>query len=318
MLHHEMGEDKTAVEQLQKARAMGELTTLVDWPYRWYLAQARLKESGGELDAALLLLDKAERVYVKTLIPNTRPIEALKANVYLKQGRLELAREWVHTHRLSVDDEISYLNEFEHLTLARLLIADDQSSRSNSSIIQAINLLERLQKAAEAQKRMGNLIEILVTLSLAYQAQGNISLARATLERTLYLAQPEGYVRLFVDQGEPMRLLILELRTWIEKQASSHGRALFDYAGKLLSAFEPVEGMSSTSHPKKTELIEPLSERELEVLHLVAKGLSNTEISQRLVLAVSTVKGHNQRIFDKLQVENRTEAVMRARELGLL
>ncbi len=318
LLQHERGEDAAAAEHLQKARELGEQTTLVDWSYRWHLSQARLKESGGDLEAALAQLDEARGAYVKTPIPDARPIEALKARVYLKQGRLTLAQDWMHARGLAAEDEISYLSEFEHLTFARVLMAEYQSRQDRRSILQAIGLLERLLKAAEAQRRTGSVIEILVAQALAHQTQGNLPLALASLERALTLAEPEGYVRLFVDEGEPMRSLILDFRSRIEKQSSGQGHPLLVYVGKLLSAFERVVEKQSTTHPKKTDMIEPLSERELEVLCLVAQGLTNQEISQRLVLALSTVKGHNLRIFGKLQVQNRTEAVRRARELGLL
>jgi LuxR family maltose regulon positive regulatory protein len=324
MLQHEMGEDAAAAEHLQKAGEVGEQTTLVDWSYRWHLAQARLKESGGDLEATLVQLDEARRGYVKTPIPDTRPIEALKAKVYLKQGRLAKALDWVRARGLSADDEISYLGEFEHLTLARVLMAEYQSRQARRSLLQAIGLLERLLKAAEGQRRIGSVIEILVAQALAHQVQGNLPLALVSLERALFLAQPEGYVRIFVDEGEPMRLLILAFQSRIEKPSSGQGHALLVYVEKLLSAFERAVEKQSPTHPKKPDMIEPaapiepLSERELEVLRLVAQGLTNNEISQRLVLALSTVKGHNLRIFGKLQARNRSEAVMRARELGLL
>jgi LuxR family maltose regulon positive regulatory protein len=313
-----MGEDSAAAEYLQKARELGEQTTLVDWSYRWHLAQARLKESGGDLEAALVLLDEAKRVYVKTVVPDTRPIEALKAKVYLKQGRLARAQDWARARELSADDEISYLGEFEHLILARVLMAEYQSRQGRRSFLGAIGLLERLLKAAEAQGRTGSVIEILVAQALAHQSQGNLPLALASLERALTLAEPEGYVRLFVDEGKPMRLLILDFRSRIEKQSSGQGHPLLVYVEKLLSAFERAVEKQPTTLPKKPDMIEPLSERELEVLRLVAQGLTNNEISQRLVLALSTVKGHNLRIFGKLQAQNRSEAVARARELGLL
>ena len=342
LLAHEMGEDAAAVEYLQKAREMGEQTTLVDWSYRWHLAQARLKESEGDLDAALILLDGAGRVYVKTPIPDTRPIEALKAKVYLKQGRLAKTLDWARARGLSADDEISYLGEFEHLTLARILMAEYQSRQGRHALLKAIELLERLLKAAEAQRRTGSVVEILVVQALAHQGQGNLPLALASLERALTLAEPEGYVRLFVDEGEPMRLLLLNFRPgpavplWdalagqgcsegaggqvsrIEKQSSGQDHPLLVYVEKLLSAFDQAVEKQSTTHPKKPDMIEPLSERELEVLRLVAQGLTNDQISQRLVLALSTVKGHNLRIFGKLQAQNCSEAVARARELGLL
>ncbi len=318
MLYHEWAVDAAAAEHLQIARELGEHTTLVDWPYRWNLAQARLKESGGDLEAALVHLDEARRVYVKNPVPDTRPIGALKAKLYLKHGRLALAWDWVRAQGLTSDDEISYLSEFEHLTLARVLTAEYQSRQSRHSFLQATGLLERLLKAAEVQRRIGSVIEILVVQALAHQVQGNLSLALASLERLLFLAQPEGYIRIFTDEGNPMRLLILDFRSWKEKQTSSQGDPLLVYVEKLLSAFERSEEKQSTANPKKPDMIEPLSERELEVLRLVAQGLTNKEISQRLVVALSTIKGHNLRIFGKLQVENRSEAVKRARELGLL
>ncbi len=329
LLYHEMGENAAAAELLQKAGELGEQTTLVDWSYRWHLAQARLKESGGDLEAALFRLDEAGRAYVKNPVPDTRPIEALKAKIYLKQGRLDLAQDWARERGLSADDEISYLGEFEHLTLVRVLMAEYQNRQGRQALAQAtqaIGLLERLLKAAEAQRRTGSVLEILVTQALAYQAQGNLSPALASLERALTLAEPEGYLRLFVDEGEPLRLLLLEIRpapvvgqvSRIYKQSSGVGHPRLGYIEKLLSAFDRTVGKQSTARPKVPDMIEPLSERELEVLRLVAQGLTNDEISQRLVLALSTVKGHNLRIFGKLQARNRSKAVSRARELGLL
>ena len=146
MLYHEWGEDEAAARRLQRARELGEQTTLVDWPYRWQLAQARLKEFSGDLETALILLDEARRVYIKNPVPDPRPIPALKAKIYLKQGQLAKALDWTHARGLSADDEISYLDEFEHLILARVLTAEYQSSRGRRSFLQAIPLLERLLK----------------------------------------------------------------------------------------------------------------------------------------------------------------------------
>lgn len=128
MLYHEMGDDETADQHIQKSLVLGDQSIQVDWPYRRCLAQARLTESAGDLETALNLLDEAERFYVKSLIPYTRPIVALKARIYLKQGQLSKAREWAREQGLSVDDELSYLREFEHIILARVLLAEYQSS----------------------------------------------------------------------------------------------------------------------------------------------------------------------------------------------
>jgi len=333
MLYHEMGTDEAAAQHLQKSRELGEQTTLVDWPYRWHLAQARLKESSGDLEAALDLLDEAKRVYVRNPVPDLRPIEALKAQVYLKQGQLTRALDWARERRLGADDDLSYLREFEHITLARVLIAEYQSNRVESPLFQAVRLLERLLKAAEDQRRMGSVLEILVAQALAHQAQGNLPLAFASLKRALTLAEPEGYIRIFVDEGEPMRLLLQRMNR--QQTGAEGGRMklfvadspLVAYVDKLLAAYpknecdapRPEDGQAL--HPSSfipQPLVEPLSQRELQVLRLIAQGLSNREISERLFLALSTVKGHSRIIFDKLQVQRRTEAVARARELGLL
>jgi LuxR family maltose regulon positive regulatory protein len=321
MIYRQRGDDTLAAHHLNRAAELGLQTTLVDWLYRWHVAQAQLKEAAGDLETALALLDEAKRVYVQTLVPDLRPIAAKKARIYLKQGRPDKARAWAAERGLSVADEVNYLHEFEHLTLARVLMAEYQSRQGRQSLAQAtqvIGLLERLLKAAEAQRRTGSVIEILVAQALANQMQGNLPQALASLERALFLAQPEGYVRIFLDEGEPMRLLLLDLRTRNEKQSGGRRHSLQDYVEVLLSAFEKPAEKQSVASRRYSGLIEPLSARELEVLRLIAKGLSNTEISQRLVLAMSTVKGHNLRIFGKLQVQNRTEAVARARELGLL
>jgi LuxR family maltose regulon positive regulatory protein len=312
MLYHEMGEDEAADQHLQKSLELGGLHISADWSYRRCIAQARLKESAGELEAAIDLLDEAKRFYIKTLIPHTRPVDAIKARIHLKQGRLSKAEEWVNEQRLSVDDELSYLSEFEHIILARVLLAEYQSNRDERVILKALSLLDCLLQAAEAGKRMGSVLEILVTQVLVYQAQGSTSRTFASLERALTLAEPEGYVRIFVDEGDRMRSLLLDLRMSSEKQPRGSGHELKEYVDKLLSAFtQPAELLQS-------ELIKPLSQRELEVLRLIAQGLSNREISERLFLALSSVKGHNQIIFSKLQVQSRTEAIARARELGLL
>jgi LuxR family transcriptional regulator, maltose regulon positive regulatory protein len=312
LLYHEMGNEEAFTRHWQQAEDLGQHTTLVDWPHRWHVAQAHIKQVEGDFDAALDLLDEAKRVYVKNPVPDLRPVEALKAQVYLKQGRLTRAQDWAHERGLSVDDDLSYLSEFEHLTLARVLIAENQ-------ITQALSLLDRLLHAAEDGKRTGSVIEILIAQALAHQAQGDTPAALAVLERALVLAEPEGYVYIFVDEGEAMRLLIVDLRFWIEKQEQRESQRLIGYTNKLLAAFKQlaVVPQSKIQNPK-SEILEPLSPRELEVLRLIEQGFSNQEIADRLFLALSTVKGYTRTIFDKLQVQRRTEAVARARELGLL
>jgi len=210
-----------------------------------------------------------------------------------------------------VDDDLSYLDEFEHITLARVLIASHQNDPLAGSVHEAIALLEQLLQAAEAGGRMGSVIEILVVQALAFQAQGNVSQALASMERALTLAEPEGYVRIFVDEGEPMRLLI-------EKQSRGQDKTFPGYVDKLLAAFAPPMAIPQ---PKANDLqsmiIEPLSERELEVLRLLGTELSGPEIARKMIVSLNTLRTHTKNIFNKLGVNNRRAAVHRAEELEL-
>jgi LuxR family maltose regulon positive regulatory protein len=328
LLCHEQGDQQSAAQHLRKSWELGEQTALNDWPYRSRLAQARLKEAEGDLGTALDLLDEARRLYVKTSVPDFHPIDALKARVYLRQGRLSEALAWARERGLSVDDDLSYLGEFEHITLARILIAQHQNDPLAGSIHQAIALLERLLQAAEAVGRMGSVIEILVVQAHAFQAQGNVSQALASLERALALAEPEGYVRIFVDEGEAMRLLILDFRFSIEKQAPQDAHPLCRYVERLLAIFpqpreaNPQSTIQNLKHlhlaqVQVSEMIEPLSERELEVLRLLGTELSGPEIASKLIVSLNTLRTHTKNIFNKLGVNNRRAAVHRAEDLNL-
>ena len=301
MIYRQRGDDTLAAHHMNRAAELGLQTTLVDWLYRWHVAQAQLKEAAGDLETALALLDEAKRVYIQTLVPDLRPIASLKAHIYLKQGRPDKARAWAAERGLSLADEVSYLHEFEHLTLARLEIANP--------LVNA--LLARLLQAAEAQKRRGSALDILLVQALAHEVQGNRPQALAALERSLALAEPEGYVRIFVDEGEAMRLLI-------EKQSRNRDHPLSDYVDKLLAAFtRPVAAPKSAIIHQKSDMIEPLSERELEVLKLLRSELSGPEIAGQLIVSLNTFRTHTKNIFNKLGVNNRQAAVRRAQELDL-
>jgi LuxR family transcriptional regulator, maltose regulon positive regulatory protein len=187
-----------------------------------------------------------------------------------------------------------------------------------------MGLLERLLKAAEERGGKASVIEILILQAIAYHAQGDLPAALSLLQHALALAEPEGYVRIFLDEGSNMMQLLREAaaREIMPRQG------LPNYTDKLLAAFEAEKQNSEDKpdlppaipkgHRDGEPLIEPLSQRELKILQLIAQGLSNREIGERLFLALDTVKGHNRKIFDKLQVQSRTEAIARARALGLL
>ena len=318
-LHYEHNDLKAATQYLLTSQALGELAGLPQNPYRWCAAMARIREAQGDLDGALDLLDQAERLYDGNFSPNVHPIAARKARVWVAQGRLGEALGWARQHSLSVDDGLSYLREFDHITLARVLLTRYLSDRAHGSLSEGLGLLERLLKAAEARGGQGSVIEILVLQAIAYHAQGDLPAALLLLQRALVLAEPEGYVRMFLDEGSSMMQLLRE---------ASAREIMPDYTGRLLAAFDSEKLKNADklalppAHPEGHRdgepLIDPLSQREIKILQLIAQGLSNREIGERLFLALDTVKGHNRKIFDKLQVQSRTEAIARARVLGLL
>lgn len=195
-----------------------------------------------------------------------------------------------------------HVRKYEHAVQARLLIVQDRPA-------EALELLEPLLPIMEERKRKESLIEIQILKALAFQAQDDIAQAMIALERALSLAEPGGYVRIFIDEGPPMARLLF--------QAAARGIAP-EYVNKLLTAFPDSEPAVISQPPTAEMMVEPLSEREIEVLQLIAEGLSNQEIAQRLFLSLSTVKWHTSNIYGKLGVKNRTQAVAKARSLGIL
>jgi LuxR family maltose regulon positive regulatory protein len=263
---------------------------------------ARIRQAQGDPDGALALLAEAERLYVSDFFPNVRPVAAIKARVWIAQGRFEEARDWARAQGLSADDPLSYRREFEHLTLARALLAQAAVGGAAQA---AAGLLGRLLLAAEAGGRTGSVIEILVLQALAHQAHGRLSAALAPLARALTLAEPQGYVRAFVDEGPPLAALLAEAA----KQPSAP-----NYVRQLRAAL----GGASDPAPANQKLIEPLTGRELELLRLLATSLTGPEIARQLMVSLNTVRTHTRNVYTKLDVNDRRAAVRRAEQLGLL
>ncbi|MEM7114323.1 MAG: LuxR C-terminal-related transcriptional regulator [Chloroflexota bacterium] len=309
-INHEQGNHEQAIEQLQLSEKLGAEALLTDWESRLRVTQARVRQSAGDLAEAVQLLNEAERLHVRSPLPDVRPIAAQRARVWLKQGKLTEAQAWAQRQQLSSDDMLTYVREFEHLTLAhtRLAQTDQPSSFHQATTI----FLEKLYHAAKEGARVGSLIELLTLQAISHKEQDHIDSALQTLEEALALAEPEGFQQIFVDAGTPIAQLLTKLK--------HPNTQVQTYAQRLLGKFVAQElfAASQENSLHHDTLIEPLSQRELEVLQLIAQGLSNREISERLFLALSTVKGHNRILFGKLHVQRRTEAVARARELGLL
>jgi LuxR family maltose regulon positive regulatory protein len=293
-----------------------------------YATLARVRQAQQDWDGAHEALQSAERLSLKMkgYVYARRWVEDCQIRLWSAEGRLAEVARWIRETELRVDHEVGFARELEHIILARALVAVGRDQRGKPTLEDALDLLARLLETAETAGWMGKAVEILALQALAHQAQGEVDEALSALERALSTAEPEGYVRTFVDEGPPMARLLSE--------AAERGIAP-DYARRLLDAFgdgkddadASIADVSiadvsirgrTTKAGAPSALVEPLTEREVEVLQLIAEGLSNREIAARLFLALSTVKVHTRNIYGKLDVHNRTQAVTRARDLGLL
>lgn len=307
----ERGDLDAAAQQLLTGRKLGEQAATTDWQHRLHVSQALLKEAEGDPEGALALLDEAARVQIRGPLPDVRPVAALRVRLWIRQGRLAEVPGWVRAQGPATDDAMSFLREFEQITLARVLIAEANGDRKAATLNEATLLLERLLHAAEAGGRLGSALQILLLQALAYHAQDDYARALTALARALALAEPEGYLRSFVDESEAMRLLLAEF-----SQNRSHPSC--GYANKLLAAFAQPVTAPTPVKVRRANLPDPLSEREIEVLKLLQSELSGPEIAQRLIISLNTFRTHTRNIFDKLEVNNRRAAIRRAEELELL
>jgi LuxR family maltose regulon positive regulatory protein len=292
-----------AGRQLLLAGELGDENGLPQNCYRSRVALAAIRRAQGDSEGALELLIEAERLYVGDFSPDVRPVAALKARVWVAQEPLDDAFDWARERGLSAEDDLSYLREFEHITLARMLLAS--RVHEDGSMQRGLNLLERLLRAAEEGGRTVSVIEILILQALGYQARGDVRAALVALGRALEFAEPEGYVRIFVDEGAPMAELL---------EAAARQAIAPAYVRRLLSALGHDEARTTAKKP----LVEPLSARELDVLRLLAGDLDGPGIAAELVVSLNTVRSHTKSIYAKLAVNSRREAIRRTAELDLL
>ena len=303
-LFRERNDPDAARRHLSVSAELGDSAGLPKNRYRWRVAMARLLQDDGDPVGALDLLAQAEVVYDTDFSPDVQPIPAVRARMWLAQGRLDDARDWARRQGLLVDDELSYLGEFQHVTLARVLLAESSAERSKPSLTAAMTLLDRLLRAAEDGRRNGSVLEILVLQALALQARGDHPAALASLRRALALAEPEGYVRIFVDEGAPMATLLRAMSTQRNTPA---------YVRHLLEALGPPQDTARVDQG----LVDPLSPRELDVLRLLGTHLDGPDIARQLFVSLNTVRTHTKNIYAKLGVNNRRSAVRRGEELDL-
>ncbi|HKD74651.1 MAG TPA: LuxR C-terminal-related transcriptional regulator, partial [Ktedonobacterales bacterium] len=278
-----------------------------------YTILALILQAQHQTGAATEAYEQAERALQalaqeNLTIPWVPPFVAgVGARLALRQGRLGTAERWAQERDLHADTYLPqskrHFYEFVYLTLARILMAQGR-------LDEARQILDRALPQAEAEGRMSSIVEIHLLRALLFQAEGSHTHAQEALQTSLSLAMPEGFMRVYLDEGAPLRTLLIRFR-----EHQPQGSTLRQYATSLLAAFD--RPYAPLSVPGDT-LIEPLSEREHEVLHLLSQGKSNQEIARHLIVAVSTVKTHIHHLFAKLQATDRLQAVTRARELGLL
>ena len=299
-LHYQWNDLAAAERHLERAIALelrgGHGRILIEGP----AILAWVKQAQGDSEGARQSMAQAvqrAQGYHETNYWVRPTVTAHQARLWLVQGDVAAAAGWAQEQALRLDGEISHLREFDYLTLARLLMAQNQFS-------QARLLLERLSQQTEAAGRLGGLIESLLLQSLAYQAENNLTAALIPFKRVLTLAEPAGYIRLFVDEGPTIRPLLNQTLAQGFRSA---------YTLRLLVAL-PEDNSETTPLPG---LPEPLTPREREVLRLIAAGLSNRDIAETLIISYATVKRHVSNIYGKLGVPNRAQAILKAQELNL-
>jgi LuxR family transcriptional regulator, maltose regulon positive regulatory protein len=313
-LWYELNDLAEADRYLRQAQELGEQWGNADVLAVNYARQAWLCHLRHEAAGAQTALDRvSELLRYRQLTPGTPEIYYFyRVRLWLADGDLASAEQWAQSSGLTSAGPCHYLNYQLFLVLAQVSLAQGNAG-------EALAVLGRLRQWAEAQGFTGVLIAVGAGESRALLAQGQAPVALEVLERTLRLAAPEGYLRTFVDEGEPLRALVAQYQRRLEARPDAP-EAFKTYIDQLLAAFPGVSTPQAApgEAAKTPALVESLSDREMELLRLIAEGLSNQDIASRLVITVGTVKAHTSNIYRKLDVRTRTQAVARAQALGLL
>jgi LuxR family maltose regulon positive regulatory protein len=296
----EQGDLDGAAIHLAAARELGDRASLLENRHRWYTAAAALLRAKGDLVGAIAMLDQAEPLFLPGYFPDVRPIAATRARAQIAQGRLNDARAWARERAVTPSDPATYLAEYDQLTLARLLVAE-------GAVREALDLLGRLLDVAQAAGRGGSLVEAYLVTALAHHASGDADSAAGDLAVALTIGVPAGYRQLFLDEGQPMAELLGQVAHAAAPEVRAHAEHL------LATAQGPSAPAPSAPAPE-----EGLSEREIEVVRLLASELSGPEIARRLFVSVNTLRTHTKHIFTKLDVNTRRGAVAKAADLDLL
>jgi LuxR family maltose regulon positive regulatory protein len=316
-ISREWNDLESAAQYLLEGIRLSEQWTDVG-PLEAYICLARVRWAQGDAKGAQSAIDRAQELAVRFDLTDLDDLTVamVRAWLHVAQGDLASARRWAEERNLfryidaplreEAGDRYDHrMVKYELLVLARLLIAQGRPA-------EALQVLEPLEPIAERRGRPGILIESHALQALAWRAQGDLDQALSALQRALSLAEPEGYARILLDEGEPMRALLAAYRS----RAAERAGRLHTYVDKLLATHAPDHG--GTHARDVPPMVEPLTERERQVLVLLRTPLSLPEIAERLYISANTVRSHAKHIYAKLDVHSRADAVDRAQELGLL
>ncbi len=306
ILQHELD---AAANALERAWELGDGTGQPHWRYRWFVAQAGLLAAQRDHPAAREALDQAEAAFDRGPVPDVRPLPAMRARLLLQMGQIREAAHGLGDSDVRPGGAVEYMREYEQLTLARLIIAQWRAGDAPHAPGAVLRVLDEIAGAARAAVRLPTEIEALALQALAHDALGDRQRAMDLLARALELAEPIGYVQVFLEESAPMRDLLVATTA-----AGSTGPLL----QRIWTAFGGSREDSRQATAATEELAEPLTERELDVLRLIAAGLRNRDIADELYISLATVKRHIANAYGKLGVHSRTAAVARATELHLI
>jgi LuxR family maltose regulon positive regulatory protein len=314
-IRYERGELDSALDHATQGVALSRQLGWTPLLVAGLAIMAWIRQAQGNQPGALEAMREAERVPLSPAVVGLlNPLPVVRARLALAHGEVAEAARWVQQRGLKVDDEPRYTREREYLVLVRVLLAQQAPQRT-------LGLLERLHTLAVDQGRTGSVIEVRALQALARSASGDQAGAQAALADALNLGAPEGYLRVFVDEGSPMASLLRHLLAGRRQRVAAADAVPQEYLARLVDAFEQA-GLPIRAPVGRgvvvAGLVEPLTARELEVLQLLAAGAPNRAIAEQLVVTQETVKKHLSHLFDKLGATNRTQAVGRARQLGLL
>ncbi len=297
------GDLEKAGHHLIEAQKLGKQAALELFPYRYCIAQALIKEAQHDILGAIRLVQQAAQRFKPDPLPNVRPFAAFNARLWIKQKKFAEAQRWANEHAVSLDDHADYLQEYAHLTLVRLQIAQHKNTPEADHLRKTAGLLKRLFTAASTMHRTQSVIEILMLQAMVYGKLLNESTALNYLEQALALAEQETHCQPFLNERDNLQALLRKLVT------SGAGGA---FARTVLSAIEAPPSAAGQ------DLTAPLTKRELEILRLIVGGMRNQEIADHLFISLSTVKRHIANAYGKLDVSHRTEAIALANKLNLL